>query len=229
MGLIIRLGILVLISFVIIKTSEVFPERPEYKIKTVELDGLSEDLDRDLPFLKEGLVGRKISAINLKQLENLLKEDIRLEEVKVNQVDFNKIKISLKKRKPKYYIQHEDKIYCIDKNNIIYGEIGDEKISSLPFILIKNSFEISQLLGIIKSIEDVFEGSISQIYREDKYCVNIVLTNGAVLKTNTDVAKEKYYTGRNLCFGLSKEKKIDYVDLRFQDYVVKYLEDKDGK
>ncbi len=229
MGLLIRFGIFVLLSFGLIKTNDKFFSRSDYKIKSVEITGLNEDISKDFFFFKNKFIGKSLSDINLEEIESLIKRDIRIDEVNVNIIDFNKLNIDIKKRKPKYYLQYNNKIFLIDKNDIIYGEIGDEKISSLPFILVKNNFEISSLLGIIKNIEDILKGNISQIYKVDEHCVNVVLINGATLKTNNTVPLEKYHIGKNLCFGLSKEKKIDYIDLRFEDYIVKYLEDKNGK
>ncbi|WP_300331352.1 cell division protein FtsQ/DivIB [Fusobacterium sp.] len=229
MGLLIRFGIFVLLSFGLIKTNNNFFLRNEYKIKSVEITGINEDISKDFFFFKDKFIGKSLSDIDLQEVESLIKKDIRIDEVNVNIVDFNKLNIDIKKRKPKYYLQYNNKIFLIDKNDVIYGEIGDEKISSLPFILVKNNFEISSLLGIIKNIEDILKGNISQIYKVDEHCVNVVLINGATLKTNNTVPLEKYRIGKNLCFGLSKEKKIDYIDLRFEDYIVKYLEDKNGK
>lgn len=229
MGLLIRFGIFVLLSFGLIKTNNNFFLRNDYKIKSVEITGINEDISKDFFFFKDKFIGKSLSDIDLQEIESLIKKDIRIDEVNVNIVDFNKLNIDIKKRKPKYYLQYNNKIFLIDKNDVIYGEIGDEKISSLPFILVKNNFEISSLLGIIKNIEDILKGNISQIYKVDEHCVNVVLINGATLKTNNTVPLEKYHIGKNLCFGLSKEKKIDYIDLRFEDYIVKYLEDKNGK
>ena len=36
---------------------------------------------------------------------------------------------------------------------------------------------------------------------------------------------QKYSIATQLYFKMSKEKKIDYIDLRFDDYIIKYLGD----
>lgn len=59
--------------------------------------------------------------------------------------------------------------------------------------------------------------------------IKIVLSDGAVIKTDKNVTKEKYDTGSYLFFDLSSRKKIDYMDLRYEDYIVKYMEDKNGR
>lgn len=50
-----------------------------------------------------------------------------------------------------------------------------------------------------------------------------------MIKTDKNVTKEKYDTGSYLFFDLSSKKKIDYMDLRYEDYIVKYMEDKNGR
>ena len=70
--------------------------------------------------------------------------------------------------------------------------------------------------------------------RQDKEFV-IILTDGVKIKTNrikdsnNEINKEKenkrYLIAEQLYFNMSKERKIDYIDLRFNDYIIKYLGD----
>ena len=62
----------------------------------------------------------------------------------------------------------------------------------------------------------------------------IILTDGVKIKTNRakdndEISKEKenkrYLIAEQLYFNMSKERKIDYIDLRFNDYIIKYLGD----
>ena len=63
----------------------------------------------------------------------------------------------------------------------------------------------------------------------------IILTDGVKIKTNKindnndRINKEKenkrYLIAEQLYFNMSKERKIDYIDLRFNDYIIKYLGD----
>ena len=80
-----------------------------------------------------------------------------------------------------------------------------------------------------------FFQKISQIYKvKDKEFV-IILTDGVKIKTNRikdsndEINKEKenkrYIIAEQLYFNMSKERKIDYIDLRFNDYIIKYLGD----
>ena len=61
------------------------------------------------------------------------------------------------------------------------------------------------------------------------------MTDGVKIKTNRikdsndEINKEKenkrYLIEEQLYFNMSKERKIDYIDLRFNDYIIKYLGD----
>ena len=74
--------------------------------------------------------------------------------------------------------------------------------------------------------ENILKNLVSQIYKRDKNCVEIVLTDGTVIKTDFEVEKEKYKIVENLYYELIKTKKIEYIDLRFNDFIVKSLGDK---
>lgn len=95
--------------------------------------------------------------------------------------------------------------------------------------------EIKEITEFLNELSDlaIFK-NISQIYKiNDKEFV-IILTDGVKIKTNRieendEVNKEKqnkrYLIAQQLYFNMSKERKIDYIDLRFNDYIIKYLGD----
>ena len=229
MSLLIRLTLLILISLSIINTERTFFKRNEHKITAVNILGPDRTFNKELEFLKTNLVGQSLYKIDLARLKTLLNKDIRLESVTVNATGLNTLNIYVERKKPKYYLQYKNKTFLIDKNNIVYGELKDEKITSLPFILINKNSEIPLLLNIMENIENIFNENISQIYLEDDNCIKVVLINGTTLKTNLDVTQDKYYIVKNLSFGLSKVQKVEYIDLRFEDYIVKYLEEENEK
>ena len=76
--------------------------------------------------------------------------------------------------------------------------------------------------------------SIYVIYKVNDKEFIIILTDGVKIKTNRakdndEISKEKenkrYLIAEQLYFNMSKERKIDYIDLRFNDYIIKYLGD----
>ena len=94
------------------------------------------------------------------------------------------------------------------------------------------NFKISEFLNEISDLA-IFK-KISQIYRVNDKEFVIILTDGVKIKTNRikdsdKINKEKenkrYLIAEQLYFNMSKERRIDYIDLRFNDYIIKYLGD----
>ena len=73
MGLLIRLGIFVLLSFGLITTNKNFFLRDDYKIKSVEITGVNEDISKDFFFFKDKFIGKSLSNINLKEIKELIR------------------------------------------------------------------------------------------------------------------------------------------------------------
>ena len=91
--------------------------------------------------------------------------------------------------------------------------------------------EISEFLNEILDLA-IFK-KISRIYKVNDKEFVIILTDGVKIKTNKindnndRINKEKenkrYLIAEQLYFNMSKERKIDYIDLRFNDYIIFHL------
>ena len=123
-----------------------------------------------------------------------------------------------------------------DKEGKIFAYLNEKEVERVPFIIANNEEEIKEISKFLNEISDlaIFK-KISQIYKvKDKEFV-IILTDGVKIKTNKindnndRINKEKenkrYLIAEQLYFNMSKERKIDYIDLRFNDYIIKYLGD----
>ena len=131
------------------------------------------------------------------------------------------------KRKLKYYAQIGNKVYLVDDEGVIFGFLREKDELDTYFIKVEKEEDIKDLLKICRMIdENILKNLVSQIYKRDKNCVEIVLTDGTVIKTDFEVEKEKYKIVENLYYELIKTKKIEYIDLRFNDFIVKSLGDK---
>ena len=228
--LIFRITLITLFTLGVIKTNSLFLTKPVFEIKNVKIEGASEKLEESFKPLKEQIIGKNINDINLLDIKNKISEDIRIQKVFVKRDSLNEILISITEREPEYYLQYKKNIYILDKEGKIYGYLNDLKKRDFPFIVIKSEDEIEKILGILDKAESTdFKDVISQIYIESPKNINIVLSNGAVIKTDENVTKEKYDIGSYLFFDLSSKQKIDYMDLRYEDYIVKYMEDKNGR
>ena len=123
-----------------------------------------------------------------------------------------------------------------DKEGKIFAYLNEKEVEGVPFIIANSEEEIKEISEFLNEISDlaIFK-KISQIYKvKDKEFV-IILADGVKIKTNrikdsnNEINKEKenkrYLIAEQLYFNMSKERKIDYIDLRFNDYIIKYLGD----
>ena len=230
MKLIIRMGLVVLLTLGIIKTNRFFLTKPVFEVKNITIAGASEKLEKSFSPLKDELIGENINDIDLLEIEKRISEDVRVNKVSVKRSNLSEIVITVEEKEPEYYLQYKKKIYLLDTDGKIYGYLNDLKTKDFPFLVVKSEEEIEIILSVLDKIEATdFKDVISQIYIDEPSCIKIILYDGAVIKTDRDVKKEKYDIGSYLFFDLSGKKKVDYMDLRYEDYIVRYMEDKNGR
>lgn len=230
MKLIFRIALITLLTFGVIKTDQFFLTKSVFEIKEVKIKGASRKLEESFISLKEQLIGKNINDINLDIIKEKISKDVRIKNIVIKRNSINGILIEIEEREPKYYLQYKKNIYILDKEGKIYGYLNDLETKDFPFIVVKSEEEIKILLEILDKVEATdLKDIVSQIYIGKDDIINIVLSDGAIIKTNKEVIKEKYDIGSYLFFDLSSKKKIDYIDLRYEDYIVKYMEDKNGR
>ncbi|MGL6063697.1 MAG: cell division protein FtsQ/DivIB [Fusobacteriaceae bacterium] len=212
-----------------IETSYIY--NPVFKIKEISFLGQFSLVKNEASKLATELYEKNIWEVDTDLLEKQLKKDIRIEEVDVEFSEIGKINIKINQKKPEYYVKIQEEIYSIDSKGKIYSFINEDKIKELPVIFIENENEIAEVIKILTKIKDEnLLQMISQIYYENSKEVNFSISGNTVIKTNEEVLTEKYNVLRELFINLSKNKKIEYIDLRFDGYVVKSTgDDKDGK
>ena len=123
-----------------------------------------------------------------------------------------------------------------DKDGKIFAYLNEKEVEGVPFIIANSEEEVKEISEFLNEISDlaIFQ-KISQIYKVKNKEFVIILTDGVKIKTNRikdsndEINKEKenkrYIIAEQLYFNMSKERKIDYIDLRFNDYIIKYLGD----
>lgn len=228
--LVFRIALITLLTLGVIKTNRFFLTKSAFEINSVKVVGASEKLEESFVPLKEQLIGKNINDIDFEKVRKKILEDVRIKNADVKKEALNKIIIEVEEREPKYYLQYKKNMYLLDKEGKIYGYLNDLKTKDFICIVTQKEEDIELLIEILGKIEATdFKDVVSQIFVEDNKCVNVVLVNGAILKTNREVKKEKYDISSYLFFNLSAKKRIDYMDLRFEDYIVKYMEDKNGR
>lgn len=200
-----------------------------FKIKEIKIEGNSKILSNELTELIEKLYNTNIWEIDIKKLEEYLKQDVRVEDVKIENPDLGLLKIKIKEKELAYYVQIKGKVYLLDQNGKIFGMLKERPEKDIYFMVAKDENDIMKLLELSKVLDDsILKNLISQIYIKDKDCIEIILLDGTIIKTNLLVEKEKYKILETLYNELVKTKKVEYIDIRFDDFIVKSSEEKNN-
>ena len=198
-----------------------------FKIKEIKVESNSKILSSELTEMTKIIYNSNIWTIDLESLEKYLKKDVRIEDVKIKVLSLGKLEIDVKVKEVAYYLQTKDRVFLIDSNGDIFGYLKEQQEKDTYFLVVKDFDDIEKLLELSKRLdESLLKVLISQIYIRDYSCIEIVLLDGTIIKTNLEVEDEKYKVLETLYNELAKIKKIEYIDIRFNDFIVKNLEEK---
>lgn len=195
-----------------------------FNITKINISENSKMLQPELTNLTEILYNKNIKKLDLQEIKRILEKDVR---VKTAEVDMNKlgeININIEDKGLFYYAVIGKNIYLVDESGVIFGYLNEQKIEDLPFIVASTEEEIKEITKILNNILDKnTRDSISQIYILDEKEIVIILEDGVKFKIDKKINKEKYSIAVQLYLKMSKDRKIDYIDLRFDDYIIKYI------
>lgn len=227
MKFIFRLVFIFLFSWLLYLIPSKFLTLDFFKVKEIKIEGSPKMLSRELTEMIKIIYNSNIWNIDLKGLEEYLEKDMRIERAKIKILGLGKIEIDIKERELAYYLQTKNRIYLIDTNGKKFGYLKERLEKDTYFIVIKDESELEKLLQLGKRLDDsLLKILISQLYMKDENCIEIILLDGTIIKTNLDVEDEKYKVLETLYNELAKTKKIEYIDIRFNDFIVKSLEEK---
>lgn len=227
MKFIFRLVFIFLFSWLLYLIPSKFLTLDFFKVKEIKIEGSPKMLSRELTEMIKIIYNSNIWDIDLKGLEEYLEKDMRIERAKIKILGLGKIEIDIKERELAYYLQTKNRIYLIDTNGKKFDYLKERLEKDIYFIVIKDESELEKLLQLGKRLDDsLLKILISQLYMKDENCIEIILLDGTIIKTNLDVEDEKYKVLETLYNELAKTKKIEYIDIRFNDFIVKSLEEK---
>ena len=227
MKFIFRLVFIFLFSWLLYLIPSKFLTLDFFKVKEIKIEGSPKVLSRELTEMIKIIYNSNIWDIDLKGLEEYLEKDMRIERAKIKILGLGKIEIDIKERELAYYLQTKNRIYLIDTNGKKFGYLKERLEKDTYFIVIKDESELEKLLQLGKRLDDsLLKILISQLYMKDENCIEIILLDGTIIKTNLDEEDEKYKVLETLYNELAKTKKIEYIDIRFNDFIVKSLEEK---
>ena len=206
-----------------------------FNINKVNVTDNSKMLHDELTKLTEKLYNKNSIYIDSNEIKEFIEKDIRVESATVEKKSLGEIDIDVKGKDLAYYAVIGKNIYLTDKEGKIFAYLNEKEVEGVPFIIANNEEEIKEISEFLNEISDlaIFK-KISQIYKVNDKEFIIILTDGVKIKTNRakdndEISKEKenkrYLIAEQLYFNMSKERKIDYIDLRFNDYIIKYLGD----
>ena len=206
-----------------------------FNINKVNVTDSSKMLHDELTKLTEKLYNKNSIYIDSNEIKEFIEKDIRVESATVEKKSLGEIDIDVKEKDLAYYAVIGKNIYLTDKEGKIFAYLNEKEVEGVPFIIANNEEEIKEISEFLNEISDlaIFK-KISQIYKVNDKEFIIILTDGVKIKTNRakdndEISKEKenkrYLIAEQLYFNMSKERKIDYIDLRFNDYIIKYLGD----
>ena len=223
----IRLVFIFLFSWLLYLIPSKFLTLDFFKVKEVKIEGNPKMLSSELTEMTKILYNSNIWSVNLKRLEEYLKKDIRVEDAEIKVLGLGELEIKIKEKEADYYLQTKDGIFLIDDTGSIFGYLKEQLEKDRYFLVVKNFDEVEKLLKLGKKLEDtLIKVLISQMYIKDESCIEIVLLDGTIIKTNIEVEDEKYKVLETLYNELVKTKKIEYIDIRFNDFIVKSSEEK---
>lgn len=165
----------------------------------------------------------KIWEVDLTMIENALKKDVRVKSVIMETEYPNKIKVKIEEEKPFSKVKINSRYYIANKEGKIFAYDYEYKTLDLPIIIVESKEEVNKLNEVLVELSDskMFK-HLSDIKIINKNVVRFNTDLGIMIKTSKYVKKEKYdecaYMISHL---LKKNNKIEYIDLRYNDFVVK--------
>ena len=207
-----------------------------FNINQINITDNSKMLQNELTELSKKIYNKSAIYVDSNKIKEFIEKDVRVESVTVEKNSLGEITIDVKEKDLVYYAVIGKNIYLVDKEGRIFAYLNEKEVEGVPIIIANNEEEIKEIADFLNEISDlaIFK-RISQMYKvKDKEYI-IILADGVKIKTNRikdsndEINKEKenkrYVVAEQLYFNISKEKKIDYIDLRFNDYIIKFLGD----
>ena len=207
-----------------------------FNINQINITDNSKMLQNELTELSKKIYNKSAIYVDSNKIKEFIEKDVRVESVTVEKNSLGEITIDVKEKDLVYYAVIGKNIYLVDKEGRIFAYLNEKEVEGVPIIIANNEAEIKEISDFLNEISDlaIFK-RISQMYKvKDKEYI-IILADGVKIKTNRikdsndEINKEKenkrYVVAEQLYFNMSKERKIDYIDLRFNDYIIKYLGD----
>ena len=200
-----------------------FKKTSLFDVMEVKIDIKNFELINDLVKSIKKIKGKNILEIDKNKIKDKILKDVRVKGIVIKTQMPNILIFDIKEREPFAYVDYKGNIYISDELGKIYGYMKENKKYNMPLFQIDHEDEIKFFIEIMEKIS--FKDEISQIYKVDNGIVVITNTELKIM-TNINVDSKKYEVAKKLYDQVRSlnKKKIEYIDLRFQDYIIKRIE-----
>jgi len=228
-----RISVLISISLLIYYIPEKYWKLDYFTIKKINILGDTKISTRELTELGKITYNSNIwYDLNFSSIENLLLEDVRISKASVFSNTLGELTFDIEESDIFCYAQIDNRIHLVNEKGEVFGFLSEKDKKNVPLVILnednneKRMLQASKFIDIIKVINETnLKELVSQIYQKDENLIILILTDGTNINTNTVVDKEKYKILEVLYYELIRENKIQYIDLRFEDFVVKKVGD----
>ncbi|MBP6063243.1 MAG: cell division protein FtsQ/DivIB [Fusobacteriaceae bacterium] len=215
---------LTIFLFVIDKVEKNYISKPEFKLSIIKYNGNYSLIKDELIKLSDSIYGKSIWELPLNKLKQKIQEDIRVKSVNISYPKLGAVDFLIEEKEPSYYANINGKNFAIGEKGEIFAFIEEISVKELPIIFVNSEEEIEDILKLLFKIKDAeLVKMITKIYYKSPIEIDLLIDKDVIIKTQQNVIDEKYDVLRELYFNLSKDKKIEYIDLRFDGYVVKEI------
>jgi cell division septal protein FtsQ len=201
-----------------------FKKESLFSVTNIVINTTNEELFTDLKENIGKLKGRNILELDRRNLEKILQQDIRIKKIKVQKQLPDTLIFDIVGKRSHVYVELNKKIYIADKFGSIFGYMRESDRYNIPLLRISKEEEIIELIDLLKKIPS--REKVSQIYKLDKGTA-VVFDTGLKIITNSKVPEDRYWIAEKLYEEIKnqdKKWKIEHIDLRFKDYIIKKSE-----
>lgn len=194
-----------------------------FSVKEISLENELFLLDNTYPDNFAKFKGKNIWKLDFYKIKKSLEKDVRIKNIFIKKSLPNKLIINLEEEKIFAKTKYENNIYFTSESGEIFAYNKEIDNSDLILIDVKNMEELSSLVKIVEEIYKTGgEKLVSEIFYDKENTIIVMLTDGTKIKTDKLVDWKKYNTALVLYQELIEKKdSIEYIDIRFSDFIVK--------
>ena len=194
-----------------------FIDSDYFKVQEVVVTGNTKLLKRDVTEQVEKMKGKNIVYLNTKEIEDFLRNDVRVKKVSITKQFPGKILFNIEERQPYAYVRKGADLLLADNELNIYGDKIEDLPKSMPIIDYTDEASFEGIKTIVSRIKNKDLYSMISEIRKTPKCYEILLVNGVVFKTDTDVTEEKYNDAYKAYDQIiRKEGPLTYIELRYK-------------